>query len=133
MLATIDPYDVKRSVPITSLDNLDADPLCQLAREVATDVQALHRLAAEQPRYAALYDQCQRSSSSIFLNTYQGYSKLRGFLLNDLLCARAEAAETYAALCLFPRDVSQPIKLKVREVLKLLDERIMALPVRDSR
>ena len=132
-LNTLDPFDVKAAVTSTSLDILDADPLCQIAQAVAQDVQQLHQLAAQQPRYAALWDQAARASSSIYLNIMQGYGKLRGFLSNDLLCARAEAYETYAALALFPKADADPIKVKVKEVIRLLDDRIRAIPEKHER
>jgi four helix bundle protein len=127
-MLNLNPYDIKSAVQQTGLDVLEQDPLCQLAHTIATEVQQLYRLAAEQPRFAAIFDQAQRASSSIFLNIFQGYGKVRGFLSNDLLCARAEAFESYAALSLFPKGVGQPIKNQIRELLTLLDERILAIP-----
>jgi four helix bundle protein len=124
----LNPYDVRESIPHTTIDALEQDPLYLKALEVAQDVQALHTHCTERPRYAGLWDQAARSSSSVALNYAQGLSKLKGHTQSDWLVARAEGTECYATLAILPKELADPIKPKLKDVLRHLDQRILNLP-----
>lgn len=129
---TFDPYDVKASVPMTSIDHLEADDIYQRAVTLAKDVQDLYAFTRETPRWEALWDQAQRSSSSVALNYAQALGKLRGFTQNDMLCSRAELMETFAALSIGPEQF-RALKPQAKELLALLDSRILGLPGKEDR
>jgi four helix bundle protein len=119
-----DPYETKQAVRETSAELLEQDEIYQKAIKLARDVQDLHQTVRETPRWEALWDQTQRASSSVALNYAQGCGKLRGFLMNDLLCARGELMETLAALTI-GSEPFKALKPQAKELLKLLDERIL--------
>jgi hypothetical protein len=126
------PHDVKAAIPETSVEALEADDIFQRAVTLAKDVQALYSFVRETPRWEALWDQAQRASSSVALNYSQGVAKLRGFTQNDWLCSRAELMETFACLSIGPEQF-RALKGQVKELLALLDSRILALPSKEDR
>jgi four helix bundle protein len=132
MTNNFDPFDVREALKQTTVDALELDDVFQRAVKLAEDVQALHAFVSEVPRWASLWDQCQRASSSVALNFAQGCGKLRGFTSNDWLCARAELMETYAALCIGPERFRE-LKADAKALLALLDSRIAALPQKHER
>ncbi len=127
-----DPYDVRQALEQTTVEALEADDVFQRAVKLAEDVQALHGFVSEVPRWAALWDQVARASSSVALNFAQGFSKLRGFVQNDWLVSRGELAETLAALTLGPKPF-RDLKPQAKELYALLNSRILALPEKHER
>lgn len=131
-MTQFDPYDVREAVKKTSVEDLEADDVFQRAVKLAEEVQQLHAFVSECPRWASLFDQVARASSSVALNFAQGFSKLRGFVQNDWLCSRGELAETLAALTLGPKPF-RDLKPQARELYALLDSRIASLPQKHER
>lgn len=121
------PYLIMDAMSRTTIDDIENDPVYQQAIALAEQVQALHHIALESPRWAGLFDQVSRSSSSIALNIAQGWGKLRGFTQSDWLCSRAEAAETYAALTILPKPF-QVLKPALKKLYRDLDAAILNLP-----
>lgn len=131
-MTNLDPYDVKASVQQTSIEALEADDIFNGAVTLAQKVQDLYPFVREVPRWEALWDQTQRASSSVALNYSQSLGKLRGFTMNDMLCARAELMEVFAALSIGPEQF-RALKPQAKELLALLDSRILALPSKEDR
>lgn len=73
-----------------------------------------------------------RVAASVALNYSQSLGKLRGFTQNDMLCSRAEGMELYAGLCIGPSQF-RDLKPQAKELLAMLDARILALPSKEDR
>lgn len=95
--------DLPTALSLTEFETIHDSPTIQAAKLLHQGITATHNLCvAECPRWASLYDQCSRSSSSVYLNLHEAAGRLRGHWLNAMLIARGEAYETAAALAIGP-------------------------------
>lgn len=120
------PHELDAAILRTAIENLEADECYQAAVKLAQDVQDLHAFVAETPRWASLFDQAQRASSSVALNYGQGLGKLKGHCGSDWLCARGELIETIAALTIGPPSF-KALAPAAKELYRLLDRRLLSL------
>ncbi len=125
-----DPYDIKQAIRESTLSELESDDVFMIAIKIAQDIQEFHHTITERQAYT--YDQLVRASVSVCANYSQGCGKQRGYLLNDWLCARAEAYESYALLCLSPVQFKD-LKSRSRELIQLLDMKILEVPEKFER
>jgi len=91
--------DLCTALASTEFDAIHTSPLILAAKELHESIAATHAFCvATEPRWASLYDQVSRSSSSVYLNLHEANGRLRGHWLNSMLISRGEAYETAAGL-----------------------------------
>ena len=114
--------DLPTALSLTEFDAIHNSPTVQAAKQLHEAINLTHALCvAECPRWSSLFDQCSRSSSSVYLNLHEAAGRLRGHWLNAMLIARGEAYETAASLAIGPKQW-QDLKPLAKTVISGINE-----------
>lgn len=124
----IDPYTIKTFIPETTWDKIEATEDYKLAHHIAQHILDSYPYIAERPRWAAWYDQVQRSSMSTLQNLCESFGRAQGYYRSSLMIARGEAYETAASISIGPKEICQELKQPILDLLKLLSKRILDAP-----
>lgn len=121
----LNPHDLKDWVSKTTEEAVHETAEVTLATEISNAIQDAYTHCHERPRWQSWWDQVNRAAMSVLLNIAQGYGKGRGYTQSDFMIARGEAYEVSAALAIGPREITDPLKPKVKELIKTVNERLL--------
>lgn len=124
----LDPHDIRQFVKVTDWAFVESMEEYKLAKHIYEQVEAAWPQIAEKPRLASLYDQLQRSASSVLLNFCEAMGKMKGWYVNSLCITRGELFETAACIAIFPGNIFNDLKPTVRKLIDILNDRIANAP-----